>query len=133
MGFGGDAVSQTILFKEECYRIVGAAFEVFNELGNGFLEPVYQEALEIEFASQGIPFVPQQPLRITYKRQQLLKEYCADFVCFGMIIVEIKALPKLSGREDAQLMNYLKATGFRLGLLINFGTPNKLDWNRVVW
>jgi GxxExxY protein len=122
-----------MLLKDEVYRIMGAAFEVYNELGNGFLESVYQEALKMEFETRHIPFAAQIPLIIKYKGKPLVKEFCADFVCFNSVIVEIKALNKLSGREDAQVINYLKATGFRVALLLNFGASNQLDWQRIVW
>ncbi|MFN8457800.1 MAG: GxxExxY protein [Anaerolineae bacterium] len=121
-----------LLFKEEVYAIIGAAIEVHRELDSGFLEAVYQEALELELRSRQIPFVPKQPLPVFYKHQQLKKEYEADLVCYGQIIVELKALDRLSGREEAQLLNYLKATGLRLGLLINFGSIGKLEWTRLV-
>ena len=120
-----------ILFKDEVYAIVGAAMEVHNELKDGFLEPIYQEALEIELANREIPFSPQQGIPIQYKDQQLKKSYVADFLAFEKIIIEIKALDHLSGREEAQLLNYLKASGMELGLLINFG-GKKLEWKRMV-
>ena len=120
-----------LLFKDEVYAIIGAAMEVHNELKDGFLEPVYQEALEIELTKRAIPFSPQQEIPIKYKDQLLKKTYVADFVAFEKIIVEIKALDHLSGREEAQLLNYLKASGMELGLLINFGA-RKLEWKRMV-
>jgi len=107
--------SGTILFKEEVYKIVGAAFEVHNQLGCGFLKPVYQEALEKELTDNGIPFVPQQELRISYKGQLLKKIYIADFVLYDEIIVEIKSEEHLSSIDEAQLLNYLSATGKPLG------------------
>jgi len=122
-----------LLLKDECFQIMGAAFEVYNELGCGFLESVYQEALALELTARGIPFVAQHPLRISYKNQLLEQAYFADFICYGQIIVELKALSKLMGREDAQVMNYLKATGIRVGLLLNYGAPTQLDWKRLVW
>ena len=121
-----------LLFKEEVYRIIGAAIEVHRELGIGFLEAVYQEAFEHELASRLIPFTSQQFLKIFYKGKPLIKEYCADLVCFGSIIVELKALQKLSGNEESQVINYLKATGMRVGLLINFGSQGKLEWKRLI-
>lgn len=120
-----------LLFKDEVYAIVGAAMEVHNELGIGFLEPIYQEAMEIELSSRSIPFVPQQEIQIRYKDRELTKTYKVDFLIFNEIIVEIKAIDGLSGREESQLLNYLKATGLELGLLINFG-GNKLEWKRMV-
>jgi len=105
--------------------------EVHNVLGPGFLEPVYQEALEIELADRGIPFVAQKELRIFYKGRRLEKTYVADVLAFEKIIVEIKALDRLTTREEAQLLNYLKTTGLAVGVLINFGA-DKLEWKRMV-
>jgi GxxExxY protein len=121
-----------ILLKEEVYTVVGAAMAVHRELGAGFLEGVYQEALEWELQLRRVPFESQKPLTILYKGHQLRKEYIADLVCYTQVIVELKALDQLSGREEAQILNYLKATGLRVGLLINFGTPAKLEWKRFV-
>ena len=120
-----------LLFKDEVYAIIGAAMEVHNQLGIGFLEPVYQEAMEIELSSRSIPFMPQQEIQIHYKDRDLKKTYRADFLVFNEIIVEIKAIDGLSGHEESQLLNYLKATRLELGLLINFG-GNKLEWKRMV-
>jgi len=121
-----------LLFKDEVFEIIGAAIEVHKELGNGFLEPVYQESLEIESALRKIPFVAQERLHLFYKGVELKKEYLPDFVCFGKIIVEIKALHALTNIEIAQLINYLKATKLRVGLLINFGSRGRLEWKRFV-
>jgi len=121
-----------LLFKDEVYMLIGAAMEVYNELGAGFLEPVYQEAFELELVARNIPITPQKELTIKYKEQLLRKTYIADLVAYGEIIVEIKALEKLSSREESQLLNYLKATGMQLGLLINFGAKNGLEWKRMV-
>lgn len=121
-----------ILFKEECYKIVGACFEVYNELGCGFLEAVYQESLTIEFLIQGIPHAAQQQLQLNYKGRTLKSVYIPDFVCFGSIIVEIKSLKELANEHRAQVHNYLKATGLRLGLLVNFGQHPKLHYERIV-
>jgi GxxExxY protein len=121
-----------LIFKDEVYAIVGAAIEVHRELGHGFLEGVYQEAMQIELEGRKIPFEPQKELRISYKRRKLQKEYFADLICYGNIIVELKALDQLSGKEEAQLLNYLKATGLRVGLLVNFGSHGKLEWKRFV-
>ena len=121
-----------LLFKDESYRIVGACFEVYNEEGSGFVEPVYQECLEIELEMQGIAFQAQQQLQLSYKGRKLKQVYIPDFVCFGQIIVEIKAVSKLCDEHRAQVHNYLKATGFRLGLLINFGSYPKLEYERIV-
>jgi GxxExxY protein len=102
-------------------------------LGSGFLEAVYQEAMEIESTSRLLPFVSQKILYITYKDYLLKKEYIADFVYFNQIIVELKALDKLTGREESQILNYLKATKMKVGLLINFGSSPKLEWKRFVY
>jgi GxxExxY protein len=120
-----------LLYKDEVFRIVGAAIEVHNTLGCGFVEPVYQEAMQLELAAGEIPFEAQKTLRISYKGKILEKIYVADFICFGAIVVEIKAIDRLSSREQAQLLNYLKATGLRVGLLLNFG-DTKLEWERFV-
>jgi GxxExxY protein len=121
-----------LLYKEEVFAIVGAAIEAHRELGSGFLEAVYQEALEIELESRKIPFKARKELAISYKDRQLKKAYEADLVCFEKIIVELKVLDKLSGKEEAQVLNYLKASGLRVGLLMNFGAHGKLEWQRYV-
>ena len=118
-----------LLFKEEVYAIMGAAFEVANHLGCGFLEAVYHEALEIEFQANHIPYESQKQIRLFYKDRQLKKEYFADFLCHGKIIVEIKATKGLTEIDEAQIIHYLKATRMPLGLLINFG-GKKLEWKR---
>lgn len=118
-----------LLFKDEVFRIIGAAIEVSKELSSGYLEAVYQEALEIEFIDNKIPFESQKRLEIHYKNRILEKEYIADFVCYGKIIVEIKAIKSITSIEEAQLLNYLKITGLPLGLIINFG-GNKMEWKR---
>jgi GxxExxY protein len=121
-----------ILAKDEVYAIVGAAMEVYNTLGSGYLEPVYQEAMTWEMADRDIPAEPQRELRITYKNRVLLKGYVADFICYNRIIVELKAIEHLTRREEAQLLNYLKATGLEVGVLINFGSSEQLEWKRMV-
>jgi GxxExxY protein len=123
---------QELLYKDEVYAIVGAAIEVHRELGHGFLESVYQEALQIELRTRNILFEPQKELRIAYKGTLLEQTYVADLVCFDKIIVEIKALNELIARHESQLINYLKATGLRVGLLINFGAHGKLEWKRFI-
>lgn len=117
---------------ERTYKIIGAALEVHKELGCGFLEAVYQEAMEREFVIQGIPFKTQPVIRIKYKGRPLNKTYQPDFVCFEEVILEIKAISSLSGVEEAQLINYLKATGLEVGLLINFGARS-LEHKRFVY
>lgn len=106
--------------------------EVHKEMGCGFLEAVYQEALGIEFESQEIPFKAQPTIEIFYKGKLLEKKYQPDFICFDEILVEIKALEQLSGIEESQIINYLKATGFKVGLLVNFGSKT-LEYKRFVY
>ncbi len=121
-----------LLYKEEAFAIVGAAIEVHRTLGPGFLEAVYQEAFQWELAERGIPFEPQKELRIWYKDRLLDKTYLVDVLCHGKIVVELKALDRLSGIEESQVLNYLKASRMRLGLLLNFGSTGKLEWKRLV-
>ena len=121
-----------IIHKEESYKIVGAAFKVYNNLGHGFLEAVYQEALEIELQRQGIPYEREKVLKIQYDGVELKQTYKADFVCFGKIIVELKAVSALDDAHRSQVYNYLHATGHQLGLLLNFGSPDKLEHERIV-
>jgi GxxExxY protein len=121
-----------IILKDEVYAIVGAAMDVYWQLGRGFLEPVYQEALDIEFRRRRIPFEAQEEIVIYYKGEPLKKKYEADFICYGKIVIELKALEGLGGREVGQLLNYMKATKFKVGLLINFGSPVGLELRRYV-
>jgi len=121
-----------LLLKDEVFQIIGCCIEVHTEMGWGFLEAVYQETLAIEFSERGVPFKAHEPLAIYYKGRLLEKTYCPDFICFGQIVVEIKAQDKLTSKDEAQLLNYLKATGYRVGLLINFGAAGKLEWKRMV-
>ena len=121
-----------LILKDEVYAIAGAAIEVHRELGPGFLESVYQEAMKLELSARSVPFEAEKPISIEYKGQRLSQNYFADLVCFEQIIVELKALSRLSGSEQAQVLNYLKATGFKVGILINFGSRGKLEWKRFV-
>jgi GxxExxY protein len=121
-----------LIYKEEAYAIIGACFEVYNEMGCGFLEAVYQECLQLELGFQKIPFEPQKQLLLDYKDHPLEQVYKCDFACYGKIMLEIKAVSALTDEHRAQLHNYLKATGFRLGLLVNFGHYPKLEWERIV-
>lgn len=121
-----------LLYKNESYQIIGLCMEVYNNLGFGFLESVYQEALEQEFITNNIPFDREHSISIRYKSITLDQTYCADFVCFHKIIVELKAVKTLSPEHQAQTINYLKATETELGLLVNFGNPNKLEHLRLV-
>ena len=120
-----------LIYKEEAYRIIGAAMEVHTELGCGFLEAIYQEALEIEFQKQGISYEREKLLPVYYKDIKLKKRYSADFVCYDKIIVELKALSSLTTQDESQVLNYLKATSFKLGLLFNFGSKS-LQYKRLV-
>jgi len=120
-----------LIYKEESYQIIGACMEVHRELGSGFLEAVYQEALALELKSKGIPYKKETKLEIVYKGHILTKYYEADFICFNKIILEIKAINELSSGHESQVINYLKATGFELGLLINFGAKS-LEYKRLV-
>lgn len=126
------APHERVLYPDEVFAIQGAIFEVNRELGAGFLEAVYQEALSIEFEARGIPFAASRPLSLTYKGQPLKQTYVPDFVCFGTVIVEIKALREFAPEHRAQVLNYLKASGLRLGLLVNFGAMPKARIERLV-
>ena len=120
-----------IIYKTESYSIIGACFEVYNEKGCGFLEPVYQECLGIEFEYQRIPAIPKPSLTLSYRGRVLAQTYESDYVCFGKIIVELKAVCTLADEHRAQLLNYLHATGFDLGLLVNSGHYPKLEYERI--
>ena len=119
-------------FENESFKIRGACFEVYKEMGCGFLEAVYHECLTRELGKQGIPFVSQHTLNLIYKGETLSQTYKPDFICFEKIIVEIKAVKDLEDEHRAQIHNYLKATGFELGLLVNFGHFPKTEIERVV-
>jgi GxxExxY protein len=121
-----------IIFKDECYAILGACFEVYNQMECGFVEPVYQECLGIELAERSIPYQPKAELQLTYKGRKLDQKYIPDFICFDKIIIELKAVSDSANEHRAQVHNYLKATGYRLGLLVNFGQCPKLQYERIV-
>jgi GxxExxY protein len=125
-------MNSNLLYESESYKIIGACFEVYREKGCGFLEPVYQECMEIELRLQGIPFVAQRPLELEYKGTPLRSKYEPDFVCFDRIILELKAGTELTDEHRAQVQNYLKATGLKLGLLVNFGHYPKAQVERIV-
>ena len=118
--------------KEQSYAINGAAMHVYNVLGYGFLEAVYQEALEMEFIKRGISYEREKELKIYYEGKEMRQTYRADFVCYGNVIVELKAVAHLDDVHRSQIYNYLKATGYKLGLLFNFGHYNGLEWERKV-
>jgi GxxExxY protein len=119
-----------LLYEQETYAIRGACFEVYKEKGSGFLEPVYQECLEIELEMQDIPFAAQPELALSYKGRALKKSYVPDLVLYDKIIVELKAVKTITDEHKAQLLNYLKSTGFQVGLLVNFGHYPKVQIER---
>lgn len=125
-------VEKNLIYGDETYKIIGACFSVYNEMGHGFLEAVYQECLGIEFELQDIPANGQVDLRLKYKDRALEKRYEADFICYGKIVLELKSVDELRDQHRAQLLNYLNATDMRLGLLVNFGRHPKLQWERLV-
>jgi len=127
-----NANDENILFKDESFAIAGACFEVHNEMGCGFTEPIYQACLEIEFASRGIPFVAQPTLALVYKGTRVDQSFRPDFLCYDRIIVEIKAIETLADAHRSQVLNYLNAGQFALGMLINFGTYPKIQIERLV-
>ena len=122
-----------LILKDEVYAVVGTAIEVHKVLDPGFLKPVYQEAMEIESTTRQLPFKSQPVIQIHYKEHTLKKEYIPDFIFYDQGIVKIKALEGLGGREEAQILNYLKATGYKVGILIDFGSHPKLEWKRFVY
>lgn len=124
--------ASSLVLGEESFRIRGAIFEVHRAKGAGFLEPVYRECLAIEFAARGVPFEATPRLRLEYKGTALRATYSPDFVCYGKIIVELKAVRHLLAEHRAQLLNYLKATGLELGFLVNFGDPARAIAERLV-
>jgi len=123
-------MSAELIYKEEVYEIIGACIEVYNVMGSGFLEAVYQECLRREFDLRGIPYVEQKRLNLDFKGFRLDTEYVADFECYGKIILEIKAVSKLTDGFRMQTLNYLNATKYKVGLLVNFGHHKTLEWER---
>ncbi|MBM3422308.1 MAG: GxxExxY protein [Chlorobi bacterium] len=121
-----------LLFEEETFAIRGAVFEVYREMGSGFLEQVYQECLENEFSSRGILFVSQPELLLSYKGEPLKQTYRPDFICYEQIVLELKAVKSIAPEHRAQVLNYLKATNLRLGLLINYGSHPKAQIERFI-
>ncbi len=120
-----------LIYPEESYAIMGACFDVYNEKGCGFLEPIYHDCLEIEFGLRGIPFQHEPPLSLSYKGIALKHGYSPDFACWNKIIIELKACEKLADDHVAQVLNYLNATGYELGLLVDFGHHPKLEYRRI--
>jgi GxxExxY protein len=125
-------MAEEILCRDECYPVQGAVFEVYREMGCGFLEAVYQECLAREFARRGVSFTAQRELNLYYKGEASRHVYSPYFICFYVIIVELKACASTTGAHKAQVLNYLKATGLRLGLLVNFGGYPKATVERLV-
>ncbi len=125
-------ILEKIIYKDESYAIQGAIFDVYREMGNGFLEAVYQECLQKEFSKRGVPYQSQVELRLIYKGEYLEQTYRPDFICYDKIIVELKAMKNTKEEHQAQLFNYLKATGMRLGLLVNFGHYPLAEIERIV-
>lgn len=121
-----------LIYKDEVYAIMGGCFAVYRDMGCGFLEPVYQECLEIEFEYLGLPAIPKPQVEMKYRDRILRHHYEPDFVCHGKIVVELKAVSALVDEHRAQVINYLNATGLKLGLLVNFGHYPKLEWERLV-
>ena len=121
-----------LIYRDECYRIIGACLAVHQDKGNGFVEPVYQDALEIELKLAGIQFDAQHNYTIQYRGQSLRHTYTPDLLCFEKIIVELKAAKALTDEHRAQVLNYLKVTGLQLGLLVNFDSHPRLEWERIV-
>ena len=122
----------TLIHEQETYAILGACFEVYREKGCGFLEGVFQECLALEFSIQDIPAVAQVGMPLSYKGRPLVQRYVADFICYDKVIVELKAVSKITDEHRAQLQNYLHATGLRVGLLVNFGHFPKVEHERFV-
>lgn len=121
-----------ILYKEESFSIIGTAFKVYNEMGCGFLEPVYQECMELELSKQEISFASQKQLSLKYDGIKLKQTYKTDLICYDKIIVELKAITNILDEHRAQVLNYLNATKIKLGLLVNFGSHPKLEYERFV-
>ena len=121
---------QKLICADEVFRIQGAVFDVYRTMGAGFLEAVYQECLSLEFTARGIPFRALQPLDLAYKGRPLRQTYCPDFICFGTIILELKAVRSVAPEHKAQTINYLRASGLKLGLLVNFGATPRVQIER---
>ncbi len=125
-------MSKELILRDECYAVMGACFEVYKEKGCGFLEAVYQECLELELRDKDISFVAQPELALSYKGRPLKQTYEPDLICYGALLVELKAVSALADEHRAQVINYLHATGLKVGLLVNFGHYPKVEWERIV-
>ncbi len=121
-----------LIYKEESYAIIGASFELYKNKGCGFHEPIYHECLEIEFEFQRIPFLSKPPQSLQYRGHTLVQIFNPDFICYDKIIAEIKAVSALIDEHRAQVLNYLSATGCKLGLLVNFGHYPRLEYERLL-
>ncbi len=125
-------MNKELILRDECYLVMGACFEVYKEKGCGFLEAVYQECLELELQDKAIPVVAQPELALAYKGRPLKQTYRPDLICYGSLLVELKAVSALADEHRAQVINYLHATGLRVGLSVNFGHHPKVEWERIV-
>jgi GxxExxY protein len=121
-----------IIYKEESFAIMGACFNVYNDKGNGFLEPVYQDCMEIELGFQKIPHEPQPKQDLFYRDTKLKHFYVPDFICHGKLVLELKAAETITKEHEAQVFNYLKATEMKLGIIVNFGHYPDLQYKRIV-
>jgi len=121
-----------LIYREEAYKIIGACMEVYKDKGHGFVEPVYQDCMEIELLHQDIAFTSQNEIHLSYRNQKLRHCYIPDLTCYNAIIVELKAVKSLTDQHRAQVLNYLKSTRMQLGLLVNFGHYPGLEWERIV-
>jgi GxxExxY protein len=125
-------IVEDLIYENEAYAIMGGCFTVYKDKGCGFLEPVYQECMEIEFEYLKLPAVAKPALALSYRGRPLKQKYVPDFICYGKIVLELKAVSTLVDEHRAQVLNYLHATGLKLGLLVNFGHYPKLEWERIV-
>lgn len=122
----------SLILKEESYAIMGACFEVFSQMGNGLIEPIYHECLIREFVERNIPALHEANIPVFYKQQKLSRNCRLDFLCFDKVIVELKSVKFLDDSHRSQVHSYLRATSLELGLLVNFGSPNEVEWERIV-
>ena len=123
---------EDLIYKEEAYAIMGGCFAAYKDKGCGFLEPVHQECMEIELGYLKLPAVPKPSLALSYRGRPLKQKHVPDFICYEKIVLELKTISQLVDEHRAQVLNYLNATGLKLGLLVNFGHHPKLEWERIV-